>query len=142
MAVIPVAVYQGIADDYDLAREQMLRSSSNLLDAVQRIVDLTGEDVREPEVDLLSIFNGVYLSTRDTFVSTASYLSSVRAINNHVISVGGFTDLDDYAATGDSSPFTYPYFWGELCNDAGFAITGSNVGPPPSDYNETTKTFG
>jgi len=142
MAVIPVAVYQGIADDYDLAREQMLRSSSNLLDAVQRIVDLTGEDAREPEVDLLSIFNGVYLSTRDTFVSTASYVSSVRAINNHVISVGGFSDLDDYAATGDSSTFTYPYFWGELCSDAGFTIDSSNIDPPPTDYNETTKNFG
>jgi len=142
MAVIPVAVYQSIAEDYDLAREQMLRASSNLLDAVQEIVDLTGEDARDPEVDLLNIFNGVYLSTKDTFVSTASYLSSVRAINNHVISVGGFDDLDDYAATGDTSPFTYPYFWAELCSDSGFAIDGANIDPPPSDYNESTKTFG
>ena len=141
MAVIPVAVYQGIADDYDISREQMLRSSSSISDSVQRIVDLTGDDARQPEVDLLNVFNGVSLSTRDTFTSSASYLSSVRAINNHVIVEGGFSDLDDYAANGDSAPFTYPYFWAKLCDDAGFSISDGNIDPPPSDYNESTNIF-
>lgn len=142
MAVIPVATYQNIADDYDIAREQMLRSNSNLSDSVQRIVDLTGDDARQPEVDLLNVFNGVYLSTRDTFSSTASYLSSVRTINNHIITEGGFSDLDDYAANGDSAPFTFPYFWADLCIDAGYSISSENIDPPPSDYNESTGFFG
>ena len=138
MAVLDNAVYVAIAEDYDIAREQMLRSSSNLSTSVQRIVDLTGVDARDPEVDLLNVFNGVYLSTRDSFVSTASYLSSVRAINNHVIGLTDNLNLDEYAV---DNGITYPYFWAELCIDAGFPISEIYIDPAPSDYNEDTKSF-
>jgi len=128
MALIPTATYEQIADDYDEFREQSLRAICKLLDATQAIVDLTGSGALIPEVDLLNPFYGVWLTTKDNYLSVASLLAAVRAINNHVLTEGGYNNLTAYvAATGASMP----YFWAELCNSAGFTVSGDAA---PTDY--------
>ena len=132
MAVISSTDYISIANKYDSAREQVLRASCALLDATQIIVDLTGTNALIPEVDLLNTFYGVYLSMNDSWGATAALLPSVRSINNHVINRDSdVNNLDDFAA---NNGITYPFFWAELCSDAGFSIQSQYIDPAPTDY--------
>ena len=132
MAVISSANYLSIATQYDIARENTLRAVCVLLDAVQVIVDLTGPNAIIHEVDLLNTFYGVYLTMSDTWSATAAMLPSVRSINNHIFNnTSGVSDLDEYAI---AEGITYPFFWADLCSNAGFSISAEYIDAAPSDY--------
>ena len=136
MAVILQSTYLAIANDYDSAREYMLRGKARLLDAVQTIVNLTGTGALAPEVDLLNVFWDTYQTNNDFFSGTTTLISSVRAINNHVLNEGGYANLDAYYedATGDLGGFSVPCFWGQMSISAGYSIDGANIDPCPTDF--------
>lgn len=111
--VISKDQYLSIAADYDLAYESLLGPSSYLYDAVYSVVLL--QDVL-PEVDLVNPFYNAY-SVGSSSDVPSSWISAVRAINQHVLTRGGYSDIDTYLGAS-----TVPQNWATLSALAGYQI--------------------
>lgn len=109
--------YQSIAVSYGNARSQILGSKQFLFDAVYLIVLI---DETQPEVDLLSTFWDTYNINTDSLNAPTLMLSSVRAINQHVISKGGYESIDEYLLVNG---VMVPQEWAEMSEAAGFEIS-------------------
>jgi len=121
MAVISGANYVAIAQAYATARDSVVSSLSHLFDAVYDVVML---NEIQPEVDLLSEFYNSYQVNTGLYLTPVTFLSAVRALNNHVLNRGGYQTLDAFLdVTAGGGPFTVPQTWADLCLSAGFEIT-------------------
>lgn len=131
MAVISPADYLTIANDYAYAREQVLGSVDFLFDAVYQVVML---NTIIPEVDLLSEFYNGYLVNANQYNTPVTFLSAVRALNNHVLNRTTLaadnvtpdtpTDIVDYITNWVAPTGLTPKIrleWANLCVSAGFA---------------------
>ena len=128
MSVISMEDYLKIADNYGLARNQVLSSVQYLFDAVYDVVMLQGII---PEVDLLSEFYNSYQINTNTFRSPITMLSAVRTLNNHVINRGGWTSIEEFLLkNGDPLSVNTNVLtaskvnagWAELSNASGYTI--------------------
>jgi len=123
MAVINGADYRDISVAYANARDDIIGAKQGFFDAVYIVVLL---QVIKPEVDLLIDFWESYLINTDTLESPTLFLAAVRSINQHVLIEGNFSNVDEYLV---SEGITVPQTWADLSNEAGFAISQSNVDP-------------
>ncbi len=121
MSVISGTDYRAIAEDYASSRISNLAAKDGLYDAVYLIVLL---NTLQPEVDLLSTFWDAYNIQLDTLTSPTLYLSAVRALNNHVLTRGGYTDIDDYL---QHEGVTVPQAWADLSSEAGYPISNTYI---------------
>lgn len=115
--------YRDIAISYANARDQFLGAKQFLFDAVYTIVLF---DNIQPSVDLLSTFWDAYNINLDTINAPTLLISSVRAINQHVLREGGYSDIDAFLVAGDG--VLVPQTWADLSATAGYTISSSNIG--------------
>ena len=118
--------YKCLADLYSQARERVLAVNQDLLDAVYQIVML---QTCIPEIDLLSSFWNSYNLSSSQFNTPTALLEAVRALNNHVIVRGGYTEIDEFfaACTTDGTPITVDETWQSLSSEVGFDISDTYV---------------
>ena len=109
--------YRQIAVQYGDARDNMVNSKAYLFESVYTIVQLNAVT---PEVDLLNVFWQTYLYGTSLVTSPQSLLSSVRAINQHVIDHSGYTTIDAYLI-GEGK--LVPQTWADMSAEVGFTIT-------------------
>jgi hypothetical protein len=119
--VISGANYSTIATNYANARDKALGAVTYLFEAVYQIVLLN--DLL-PEVDLLQEFYNAYLINNDLLKSPVNFLPAVRALNNHVLSRGTSTSVDDFLT---DEAVTVPQTWATLSESAGFEISPGNI---------------
>jgi hypothetical protein len=119
--VISGADYLAIATYYANARIANVGSVDYLYDAVYKIVL---SDNVYPTIDLINEFWTSYQINTDIYRSPTTYLSAVRAINNHVINRSGsaVTDLNDYLIEASVIRLYYP----RACNCQGINGIRSN----------------
>lgn len=123
MSLISITDYLAIATSYADARDTVLAAKDHLLAAVNTIVQI---DEIQPEVDLLNVFWDTYNLNVDQLGAVTLLLSAVRALNNHVLIQGGYSNLDEYFADNSiEATGNVPASWAELCTAAGYSI--SNV---------------
>ena len=146
MAQLPIDLYQGIAEDYDSARESMAAGIDDLDNALDRVVNITTAtytDAAAIELALLGPANASLSTYTDLSNTTSVFNSLVRAINNYVLSNNAITAAVIQAAaiaSGAASwdALTYyvnvtctwscvPYYWERLSNAAGYNTTNWNV---------------
>ena len=127
MSVISGTDYKKIADEYAVARTNVIGAAEYLFDAVYEIVMLQS---LQPEVDLLDEFYNSYLVNSNLWKAPSSLLSAVRSINNHVIRRGNYASLDAYFADQViiDPTFTVPAAWADLCEIAGFTVDPIYIG--------------
>lgn len=121
MSVISGSDYRAIAEDYASSRTSNLAAKDGLYDAVYLIVLL---NAIQPEVDLLNTFWDAYNIQLDTLESPTLYLSAVRALNQHVLTRGGYTSVDDFLSHEGQ---TVPQAWADLSADAGYPISAPYI---------------
>ena len=121
--VISGTDYLAIASYYTDARASNLGSVDYLYDAVYKIVLSTQF---YPTIDLINEFWTSYQINADIYRSPSTYLSAVRAINNHVVNRAGSTvsDLNDYL---EAEAIKVPMGWAELCKATGSLVCRSNI---------------
>lgn len=129
--VISGADYQSIATAYGQLKHRLDGARGYLFDAVNTIVLLTD---LEPTVDLLAQFYNAYLVNYNSINSAQPFLAAVKQLNNHIISRGGYTDVNAYlldvsATQNGNTPFTVPAAWNDLSTAAGMPIDGTYVVP-------------
>jgi hypothetical protein len=126
--VISGADYLAIATYYANARLANVGSVDYLYDAVYKIVL---SDNVYPTIDLINEFWTSYQINTDIYRSPTTYLSAVRAINNHVINRSGsaVTDLNDYLI---EASVEIPMAWAELCKITGVLVCQGNISNLPS----------
>ena len=120
MAVIAPQDYLAIATDYANARTSVLGSVQYLFDAVYEVVILNSI---QPEVDLLNEFYNSYLVNTNQYSTPVTFLSAVRALNNHVLNRGdgSYTTISEYI-TEQVPGGKVPAAWADLCTSAGFPV--------------------
>lgn len=119
--VISQTEYRNIALDYAAAYERILEPNDFLYDAVYRVVLL---QVVIPEVDLVNPFYDAYSISFTNSDIPSSIIDAVETINNHVLTRGGYDDIDAYL---DAGSVTVPSGWATLSELAGFTISSSNI---------------
>lgn len=127
MAVIRQDDYKTIATDMANGFDSQSLAKGDYFDAVYQIVLL--QSIR-PEVDLLNVYFSTYQVMTDILLSSSSLLGAVRALNNHVLNEGGYSNIDAYLddTTGDlSGTTTIPQTWADLSDQAGFSISAGNI---------------
>jgi hypothetical protein len=132
MAYISAALYKQIADDLAKARLAELNVRTDILDAVEGIVDLqvsTGGIDIEP--DLLDEFWSLYQSESSQTVTPAKYLSAISVLNQHVIDKSDYTDINDFIST-EGGGFTVYEKFADMSSDAGWTIDHDNTEPDPT----------
>lgn len=124
--VISGTDYLAIATYYSNARASNTGSVDYLYDAVYKIVLSTQF---YPTIDLINEFWTSYKINADIFRSPSTYLSAVRAINNHVVNRAGstVTDVNDYLIEEN---ITVPMGWAELCKNTGVLICLTRISNP------------
>jgi hypothetical protein len=139
--VITGTDYLAIATYYASARSNNLGSVTYLYDAVYKIVL---SDSVYPTIDLVNEFWTSYLINTDIYRSPTTYLSAVRAINNHVINRAGndgngdpITDINDYLADQN---ITVPLGWADLCKVTGVLICRNYITGNPTTFTDGTST--
>jgi hypothetical protein len=128
--------YLSIATYYANARASNLGSVEYIYDAVYKIVLSTQF---YPTIDLINEFWTSYQINADIYRSPSTYLSAVRAINNHVVNRAGSTveDLNDYLA--DES-LQVPLGWAELCKSTGVLVCRAYIQGHPTAFGDGTAT--
>lgn len=121
MSVISGSEYVEIATDFANAREQILAAKEFFFNAVYTIVQFN--EIR-PEVDLLVPFWNTYQINVGPLTNSTLFLSAIRSINQHVLIEGGFANVDAFLS---SEGVTVPQAWADLCSDAGYSISSSNI---------------
>lgn len=126
--VINGADYLAIATYYANARIANIGSVDYLYDAVYKVVL---SNAVYPTIDLINEFWTGYRINADIYRSPTTYLSAVRAINNHVINRAGasVTDLNDYLI---ASNVKVPLAWAELCKITGVLVCQGRISNLPS----------
>jgi hypothetical protein len=112
-------LYLQIARLYAQAVAAYDRHNGQIAGALELIYGLNKPDAK---LDLLRD-----MRTNKSFATKtdyASYLSSVTAINRHVIERGGYSDLDEYL---DRYEIIVPREWARLCDSAGFVISSTYI---------------
>lgn len=134
--VISGTDYLAIATFYSQARASNIGSVDYLYDAVYKIVL---SDSVFPTIDLVNEFWTSYQINMDIYRSPTTYLSAVRAINNHVINRAGagITDINDYLIEEN---ITVPLGWADLCKTTGILICRSRITGNPTTYTDGTAT--
>jgi len=121
MPAIVGSEYRKIAVEYATARDKHLAMKQDFFDAVYIIVQLQSI---VPEVDLLTQFWGAYQVNSDTINTSEMFLSSIRTLQSHVVSRGGFDNIDQYLV---AEGITVPQTWADLSTGVGYAISKSNI---------------
>lgn len=121
--------YLSISINYTNALRRIRLSDQDLFDAVYTVVLL---DTIEPTVDLAKPLFTAYEENGATIGFPGNFIEAVRVVQNHVIDRGGFNDVDEYleATTlngGAASAILVPEEWADMSDEAGFAISSSNV---------------
>jgi hypothetical protein len=119
--LISTTDYVLIATYLSNVRTLLDQVSPYLFDAADTIVK---SDDFEPTIDLINPFYNTYLSQTSTLDSNAPYLNVVRALNNHVIRRGGYSNIDAFLETDGSK---VPDNWADMSAEAGFTISPSNT---------------
>lgn len=120
--------YLAIATYYSSARLANINSVDYLYDAVYKVVL---SDSVYPTIDLINEFWNSYQVNNDIYRSPSTYLSAVRAINNHVVNRAGadVVDLNDYLTEANVE---VPMAWAELCKITGVLVCRDNISNLPS----------
>ena len=128
--VISGTDYLAIAVYYANARASNIGSVDYLYDAVYKIVLSTQF---YPTIDLINEYWTSYRINADIYRSPSTYLSAVRAINNHVVNRAGgdITDVNDYLIDEN---IKVPMGWAELCKNTGTLICLGRISDPPSNH--------
>ena len=143
MEVLELDTYLKISDLYGGCRENMIDNRYALKQAVELVVNLTGQSAFAPEIDLVNPLWIVYQSSGPTLESMAYFLDGVKAVNTHVLEHCGYTGetaLSQYINGGsptildDDSSEVISYGWYEMSTAAGFTIDPRLVETPPSNY--------
>jgi hypothetical protein len=132
--VILGADYQSIAQAYGTLLSRLNGVSTYLYEAVDTIVYMNTVD---PTIDLLSSFYNTYLINASNVNGVQPYLAAVKALNNHIISRGGYTDINAYlqdvsATQNNNHPLTVPQSWSDLSSVAGQPINSTYVVADPT----------
>tara|TARA_B100001778_G_scaffold334976_1_gene350064 strand:+ start:306 stop:779 length:474 start_codon:yes stop_codon:yes gene_type:complete len=115
-----------ISQSYSNAFESLNSAKSHLFDAVYRIVTSNETII---EIDLLNEFWNVYQLNSQSLSSLTPFLSSVRALNNHILKRANVVDVNDYL---DAFSIVVPDAWAALSEAVGMPIDGqSPMAPPP-----------
>lgn len=130
MSVISADDYQSIAISYANARAKELTKKDDFYDAVDVIVKL---NEIQPEVDLLIPFYDAYNFVNTDTQNTVDYDEAVRSINKHVITQGGYADIDAYL---EEAGLLVPTEWADLCASVGYNISEDNV----DDFNNSSSS--
>ena len=120
--LISAADYKILADYYSAARNRELLVNDDLFDAVYHIVLL---NELQPEVDLLNIYWNSYLLSANRFETPSSLLTSVRALNNHVVVRGNYDDINEYFAA--NAGLEIDETWQSMSSDVGYDISDTYV---------------
>lgn len=139
--VITVATYVIIAQDYAHSIQSLTSPVTFLTDATQTVANL--DDIL-PTVDLIGpLFTAQTGTTTITMVSTihngqipiptfpTSWIAACRACNNHVITRGGYADVNAFLASVTSGNQVPPQ-WLELCKAAGFTNINATLYEDPN----------
>lgn len=116
MSVLPKETYETIATNITTARDNLINSVSVFYDNVEAIVLL--DDVQQT-LDLLEPMYSAYTVSDTSLRSIYLYQTAISALNNHVITRGGYADINAYFLAESvqvSSTFA------ELSGMAGFDI--------------------
>jgi len=124
--VISGTDYLAIATYYANARASNIGSVDYLYDAVYKIVLSTQF---YPTIDLINEYWTSYKINADIYRSPSTYLSAVRAINNHVVNRAGsaVTDVNDYLIAEN---IKVPMGWAELCKATGTLVCLGRISNP------------
>ena len=129
MAVISHTDYRTIALNFAAAKQRLTETDQYLFDSVYTIVQL-----REtlPEVDLVRPLWDSYQQNSALSTTPQNFLDAVRIVNAHVLSRGGFQDVDSYleatTLNGDTvSAITVPQEWADMSEAVGYPISNTNV---------------
>ena len=120
--LISAADYKILADYYSAARDRELLVNDDLFDAVYHIVLL---NELQPEVDLLNVYWNSYLLSANRFETPSSLLTSVRALNNHVVVRGSYDDINEYFAANVG--LEVDETWQSMSSDVGYDISDTYV---------------
>lgn len=131
MSVLSHSDYRAIAQNFAAARERLTETDSFLFDSVYRVVIL---GAILPEVDLVAPLWSAYLQNGGSASVPANYIAAVKAVNQHVLSRGGFTSVDAYLTAttlngASTSAITVPAAWAEMSATAGYTISNANIDP-------------
>jgi len=140
MAQISTTLYKNLAESFHNSRVQMLGADDYLQDAVDYVVDVTtavdgGVDI---ELALLGPVNLASTTTTDIINSTGNLMTSIRAINDYVITNTsaansaaatslGVDKLEYWVNVTMKSIWAggcVPEQWYALSTDAGYDTTG------------------
>ncbi len=135
-SVIKGQDYLAIATFYANAITSNLNSVEYLYDAVYRI---TLSDQLIPTKELINEFYDSYNINASIYRSPSTYLSAVRAINNHILNRSGSSvqDLDDYLVAEN---IRVPLAWADLCKATGVLICRQRIQNSPTVYGDGTPT--
>ena len=116
MSVLPKETYEIIAANITTARDNLINSVGVFYDNVEAIVLL--DDVQQT-LDLLEPMYSAYTVSDISLRTIHLYQTSISALNNHVITRGGYSDINAYfLAEGVTVSSTFA----ELSAIAGFDI--------------------
>lgn len=129
MAVISKQDYLRIAQDYSASREVLTSTDAYLYDAVYTIVMSNDIPI---SADLVSQLNTSYLQNVSVSSIPQYYIDAVRSVHRHIISRGGFADIDAYLETTTLNGNTVeaiqvPAAWAEISDKAGYVIDAANI---------------
>lgn len=128
--------YLSIATYYATARSSNISSVDYLYNAVYQVV-LSSQIY--PTIDLINEFWSSYQINADIYRSPSTYLSAVRAINNHVINRAGndVSSINDYL---NDESIQVPAGWAELCKATGVLICRSHIQGHPTTFADGSST--
>jgi hypothetical protein len=131
MSVISHSDYRAIAVNFAAARERLTETDAFLFDSVYRVVSL---QAILPEVDLVNPLWTAYVQNASSSSIPRNFLDAVRAVQAHVLSRSGLSDIDSYleATTVNgsaTSAITVPAAWAEISAAVGYPIDDANIDP-------------
>ena len=119
--VINGADYLVLANSYSDVLDAVMDEKDRMFDAVYHVVLLQS---LYPEVDILSPSWEAYQVNASTSAIPNGILTAVRAIEQHVITRGGYATVDAYLA---AEAITVPASWATLSSAAGFPISAPYI---------------
>ncbi len=117
--VISGTDYVYMAGNFASAKTYLSTVKDFMYDNVYQVV-MTQEVL--PSYDLVKDLYDSYITNSTLSGNNSTFQSGVRAINRHVLTRGGFANLDDYLDSLDGS-VTVTQTWADLCASVGYPIT-------------------
>lgn len=118
--------YLSLATAYGNASTRSSYVKQDLYDAAYIVVLLS---TFEPTIDLFNVFYDSYKINSYKYDNNTILLPPVRALNNHIISRGGYATIDAYLA---ANSLLVPCTWAKLCQQAGYTISSAYIDPATS----------